>query len=803
MQAKSRLMGRTARLRTARGHGAAVLLFAMLAATPLSAQLVDLNVQPASPACDASVFHTDSFDTTANIDETIAALTTPVGAQVFWQLTPISDPMLATCTATAPGGFTNALSCNNGVDIALPVGATAAASVASTLPVTVTIDPIAGGETAGTVAFDLVAALADGTKDCHQIYKVVRNTPKKVFDLIFVLDRSGSMGAASGGGTRWTALRTGLETFKPFIETSAGAPTPAGSKFGVTFFHSVVDAATTALGNVLTGTAPSADFANLITMVGAQEPNGATAMGLGLKDALAKLTAPDHTKVVVLFTDGEQNVDPSVALNGQGFTNPTSPIIAANKVKICTIGIGSPSGTYLSTLQNLAANNGCSMLITDNGTSFTGDGVVPSDIGATFTNTIGAALAGNSPQPVASYAGPMVADPAAPVPVVLPTFDINQDTDNVMLSFTFSQKFETPQLLELVAGMTITRNGTPVLGEFAPMISGNFSDVVTLIARKDKGQAGNLAGNFTGDLSGTYEITLTLPRGFKSNLEYRLGVFTEDRNIETPRTLTPPITIVGQTLDVGVNLNYLTQGVEGATVVVRAFVPGADMGEVLSQGKPVPLSNTNDATNAGVLKYDQLAANDPAFLAQLALSPNAITMTDAGDGLYTGSFTVPDTVGVVQLVYDVAADSKIFGKVQRHWTESVYAGFNQIDMTKSGLSWRLDEAGLILTFTPVRPPSGKKVGPGNGGAFNFGDTKVVRIDDLQNGTYAFTLAIRDPKTPIKVSLFDKEIYNGPAGWGKKSPRSVFDMARESPWWLAILVLLIVLLVMLVRRRARP
>jgi len=324
-------------------------------------------------------------------------------------------------------------------------------------------------------------------------------------------------------------------------------------------------------------------------------------------------------------------------------------------------------------------------------------------------------------------------------------------------------------LLELMAGMTITRDGAPVLSEFQLMITGNFSDVLTLISRKPDTPS--------ADVSGTYEVTMTLPSGFKSSLEYRLGVFAEDRNVETRRTLTPAVPAVGHTVDVAVQLNYLNLGIAGANVVVRAFAPGADMGELLSQGNPVPLSSSTDATNAGIQKYDQLAANDPAFLAQLALSPNAIAMTDAGGGLYTGSLTVPDTVGVIQLVYDVAADSPVFGKIQRHWTESVYAGFNEVDLANSGLSWRRDEAGLILTFTPLRPPSGKK-----------------------DGTYDITLTTSDPKAPISVGLFGNEIYNGPAGWGKGPPRSVIEMALSWPWWLLILILLLLLLLLIWRRR---
>lgn len=694
-------------------------------------------------------------------------------------------------------GFATSYDCGNGLSIALPAGADEVTSVTSALPVLVSA---AAGSSPGTAQFSLTATEDGGAfHSCQNFYQIDMLQPKQPFDLVFVLDKSGSMDNASSVGTRWDALRTGVETFLPFIVQAADLPTPAGSRMGLTFFDSGVAAISTPMFDILSGPGtPSPEFNNISNLLNL-DPNGATAMGLGLQDGIAKANTPTNPKVVVLFSDGEQNRDPRIASDGCNYTSPNGPINptcpgADDAHQIVTVGIGSPIDPYYSTLVNLGENNSGSALFTDNGSVFSGTDVVPGDIGATFTNSIGAALEGNSPQQIA-YAGGLV-QPDLAVPNALPAFDVNRSVDAVTLSFAFGQRFKTPNLLELFGAMQIAHNGSNVTAEFRPVLFGNSSDVLTLV------RDARPAGGAPRDLEGSYDVTIQLPNSkYKPNLEFRMFAFAEDRRFRATATVDSAVPRVNAPINVDVQLSWLNLGLEGAEVVVRAFVPGADMGELLSGGAPVKLSEAPDAGNPGAQKYDQLVANDPGFLAALALSPNAIGMTDDGGGLYSGTFTLPDTVGAVHLVYDVAADTPdLHGKVQRRWYETIYARFDAIDMDNSDLvaSW-LDGNALQLDAT-FRRPSGALLGPGQINAFAIAGADVIERRDLQDGRYQFVIDVADADQEIKIALAGDEIYAGPAGWGK-GPRTTLErFLKNLSWWAILLILLLILLVVWLLRR---
>lgn len=338
------------------------------------------------------------------------------------------------------------------------------------------------------------------------------------------------------------------------------------------------------------------------------------------------------------------------------------------------------------------------------------------------------------------------------------------------------------------------RDGADVTAEFAPRIVGNYSDVLTLVDRAQQEDRRQLAGE--------YVVTLTLGERFERDLGYRLHVYADDERLEVDSKLSAPVVPVNGTVDVSVQLYWLNVPIEDATVSVRAFGPDTDMGEALSEGNAVEVSD--DDTNAGIQKYNQLAANDPAFLEKLKLSPNAIAMTHQGGGRYTGSYAVPDNVGVVHFVYDVSADSPLYGPVQRHWYESAYARYDSVDLSQSNLSSALVDGVLTLSFTPRRP-SGKLIGPGQGNSFVFDGVPVQEARDLQNGTYEFDLAGSDPDAPIKVVLLADEIYSGPAGWGDldDQDKTIIDVFKDLPLWIWILVILLLILVIafgLIRRR---
>ncbi|MDQ2088735.1 VWA domain-containing protein [Marimonas arenosa] len=776
-------------------------------ASAASGQLADLNLNdPGSPACVPTSTVTGTFDSGTALNENILALTNPAGEPVFWEVSfDPNAPSTVSCTASTAGTFVTGYSCDNGLEIALPAGATDLVSVSSAQPVTVTA-PVTATE--GVALFSLTATRdGGGFETCQMFYQIELLAPKKAFDLVFALDKSGSMSSASGSGTRWDALRTGVTAFLPFIEDAAGAPAPLGSRLGLTFFDSsVATPPTTAMFDILDGSGnPTPQFAGIVGVLAGTGPGGATAMGQGLQDGIAKANNASRPRVVVLFTDGEQNVDPEVALDGCGFENPASDINPPNCPateghKIITMGVGSPSGDYLATLANLAANNRGTHFVTDNGAAFNGPTPVPTDIGGVFSDSIGAALEDNSPQLIAKYGGTLQPDPAQPNE--LDAFVVNRQVDAVALSFALGQRFETPNLAMLAGGITISRDGADVTSQFQPRIYGNFSDVLTLVAPR------LVDGTAPRDLDGEYTVTITAPQnsGVKPSTPFRLYAYAEDRRFDATSDVGTNVRKVNDPVEVSVQLDWINLPIEDAQVVVRAFLPGADMGELLSAGDPIDTASVgNDGTpNAGVQKYDQLTATDPGFLAALALSPNAVAMTHQGGGRYTGDFVLPDTVGAVHLVYDVAGENAgLYGRIQRHWYETVYATWDEIDLAASELASKFEGDGLVLN-AKFRRPGGKLIGPGQVRGFSFDGATLDSARDLQDGRYEFVLAGAAADTPIKVSLGGETVYEGPAGWGKGPGRSIVQILQNLPWWgWLLLILLLFILLWILMRVLRP
>lgn len=771
-----------------------------LTAFPAKAQLVDMDLTGGGCPSTASA----TFDAGVAINEDIQALTPVIGSDVFWTLaTPSGDP--TSCTPSDDPADTANFVCDNGITVTRPVAVSGVLGdgVTSNDPVTVVSDATV---TPGEFTFSLTGLWTDGGaifNSCTIAYTVEVLEPKDPFDLVFVLDKSGSMNTSSGGDTRWDALETGVSAFLPFIAVAAADPTPSGSRFSMILFDGGIDGNSTPIFDILDGPAAADttdEFEAIETTLGGISPSGSTAMGAGLQEGIARSSDTSRPRVIVLFTDGEQNVDPEVTLDGCGFENPDSDINppdcpASDGFKIITVGIGGPSGDYLTTLQALASNNRGSMILTDNGSDFTGAGTVAGDIGGTFQNIIGDALLDNSPQLVAKYAGPVQdgSNPASAGP-----FRVNKKAEAVMLSFAFSQRAEVPNLAQLVGSINVMRDGTNVTQEFTPVINGNFPNVVTLIAPRQSARGG------MRDLSGEYTVGLgPVPDGYKPDLQYRMFAYVEERRFRANSTVDSVVHAAGDPVNVEVDLSYYGQPLDGAQVFLRVLSPDGDMGEVLS-GFSTDIGAQNEDDDIGVLKFNQLASSNPEFLAALALSENAIEMTANGDGNYSASFTLSENVGAVHLVYDVIAENEDhFGTIQRHWYETIYSRFDAIDLEQSALvsTWQDNQLLLDATF---RRPNSFLIGPGQARSFDFSGVDVVSRTDNLDGSYQFVLDTDDADIPIRISLAGETFYEGPAGWGEGPRGGILDMFMDLPWWKWVLLVLIVVIVLrLLRSFLRP
>ncbi len=756
MNGRTRLTTPGAPLRALR-----ILPLLLLSATGARAAVQDINIT-ACPS-DGTPYTIEAV-VGPELTEEIGVVTT--ATKVFWDfldapprptcslvLEPLDPPGCSIDPADCPAVcMTYSYTCN-GVTIKLPTGSPC--SVSRLAKVAVSGTPT----TRVSVSFRLLVTNDDeatpGT--CSRWYHLVI---KPRFDLVMVLDRSGSMSLPSTPTeSRWDVLKAAANGFTPMV-VSAAEP---GSRFGMTLFADSVLPNPFAPSDLIL---VNAGLARRVSDAMQQTPDGLTAMGAGLKNGMAKMTDTTRPRVVVLFTDGLQNQPPEVNLDGCGFSDGT-PIRSAcpstpaspSTVKIVTVGIGSPEADYLATLQNLANNNRGKAIITGNGTSFTGGGCT-GDLRFAFDCAIVPALSGSSPQMVASYTGTLSGA------VSLPPFDVNEHVAQLLIQLSFNRNFEPAELDQILEGLRVLRNGEDVTDFFEPVIVGDFTNSVLLRLRFGTG-----ATIDTGPSEGSYAVELTPVPDLPASLDYRVLVFADDHRLGMDWRVSPAAPRVGQPFRPTVSLTWLSRPVTDAAVEALILKPGDDLGDLLARDpRTVDPSQAPDAGSPGMQKYLELL-EDAAFLDRLVPKEQRVNLTHQGDGVYSAPYDPGDISGVYQVLYLVRADSG-FGKVQRQAVQSVYVRFGTIDLAASAVSTTLSDDILFLNFRP-RTTTGRFVGPANASAISVTGAGVTVLDitDHQDGSY--TLALDgDPGAEVSIGMLGEEIYRGPAvGFGPGGPSS--------------------------------
>ena len=642
------------------------------------------------------------------------------------------------------------------------------------------------------------------------------------FDIAFVLDRSGSMGTPTPDDiTRWQALKNSVNGFIPFIESIAGTST--SNRFGLTLFASEV-LSNEPFDNALTTINENTDVgSNVRTLLNDQEPSGTTAMGCGLKARIPsdmdvpeecgenainaeKMTDSERNRVVVLFSDGRQNREPRVNLDGETYSDGSNihliPPADEGSIKIVTVGIDVPSGDFLTTLQALATTeNGGTYISTADGCQFDPSDPDPEsddpdlcadDIEAAFDFAIAPALSNNSPQVVDARRGTV-----SVTPLTLPAFELNQGLKQLMIKVSFNREFRRGQWeQQLLSGIRVIKDGTDITDDYFEPI---FVDdpTRTVILKTNFKAIGNIvlesaeSGSTTIPSAGSYAIQLTKPTSIQEDLDYRVISYADDSRLGINWQVTPATPRVNQTLSPIVNLSWGGEPLTGATVEASVLGPNSDKGDLLARNPlKVDPSSAPDAGSPGYQKYLQLKQNDPEFLRQLAFNRNQLTLTDQGDGRYTGNINLGESSGIHQIAYRIhVEDPDSDSIIQRFALQSIYTRFGDIDIDASSVDTRVDGRTTIIDWRPITT-DGLFIGPDQGSGFSVDgdDISLNNVTDNQDGSYRLVLT-GNPNTPISFKVLDEEIYRGPAGQ--------FGRSTQVRLWFIILLIVLVLLLLII------
>lgn len=597
-------------------------------------------------------------------------------------------------------------------------------------------------------------------------------------DIVFVLDRSGSMNSLTSDTvtTRWAALTTAVNQMTALIPYYA----QPGSRFGLTLFATQAFDDTTAsfmyndptFHTGLIDIVPGPGLNTTVsTELGLQSPLGATAMGAGLQDGIHKMEDFSQPRVVVLFTDGRQNVNPMLEIDGCTYVNLTlefgdiqvntgcaAETLASDFVKIIAIGIGTPSGTYHTTLQKLATQNGGTYLATDNATTFS-EGCT-SSILLIWDCAVALVFYGDSPQMVSSHEGTLSNT------VTVPAFDLNKNVGQLLIKLSFSRKFEVPELSSILAGVRIMKDAIDITRFFQPVFPSDFTNSVLLrtnFFHRGEGETSSIAPE------GSYTVRMTAPANQSPDLGYRVVSYADDHRLNMDWRVSPVAPRVNQPFHPTISLSWRGNPLTNANVEALILRPGDDLGDLLAKHpQNVDPSSAPDAGSPGYQKYLHLLEKDPNFLAQLRPKEQWLVLAHQGDGRYSASYNPGDVSGIYQIEYRVRAEDAEFGKIQRQATQSVYTRFGDIDLDKSAVSTAVRDNNVTINLRPITI-DGRFIGPAQGSAFSLDGAgiRLKSITDHQDGSYTLVLE-GNPDTRVAIKLLGEEIYKGPASKiGKK------------------------------------
>jgi von Willebrand factor type A domain. len=730
------------------------------------AQHYDINL-PAAPPPTPPEYHFPFNQPIGGGAATIGVQTT--AATVVWDF------------STIPGGATleSDRFTFRGVTVQLP--ADASTNVSSAQNVVIEGTP----NQTGSFQFSLIVA------DANNLAVTATGTfevfIEQAVDVVLVLDRSGSMGAALGAGTRWSALRQSVQNFMLAYETLRPQ-----DRTSVTYYDTDLNPLSAVCPGLISNNSTPALSVQLAGELNspAYQPHGLTAMGLGLQNAQSKLTDATRSRNILLITDGEQNVNPKVNLNGQGYSDGSS---IPDGLRITTIGIGNPSGTVNTTLQNLAQATNGSYNITLDGNAFTFEGGnVLGDLSSGFGNNFMTMLQDNSPQMIDKTS---TAIPANNTPVTLQEFPLNKAVNKLLLEFVVPRSFEVPQLAQLLSRIRVTKDGSPVLNYAQPVWSGNYTNTILLVfdfkSRRGSQPPLNPEGKWSVAISDS-----TLRLGY-----CKLTSIADDHRLHIKRTWGNKNPKVQDDFPVTVHIDWLGLPVKDAKVDLLVMVPGKDLGQLLSEAANVQLSDSADAGSPGVQKFNHLLATDSSFRKALEATGTLVTLTQTGNGKYEGAFKNLPVAGMYRLVYRISSKDSAAGEFQRFVSESFYTSFSNVDLTKSNVTTVINDGQLVMNLKPITS-YGVLIGPAMGSAFSVTNPaiKIANVVDHQDGSYTITFEGNINDT-TSIQILGQTVHTGKlqdAGKGGSVIDKLHDWLRDHgiPVWLFWLVLLLLLILIL-------
>lgn len=490
------------------------------------------------------------------------------------------------------------------------------------------------------VNLNIIAGPNVGQTDIIKYRLPVLRDPVKV---ALVLDISGSMGWVIPGGTdiRWNVLKKAVELFVKNLEISQ----QTGDSIALTYFTTdlVTPNFPLDIGFIdITEKDANPTTTDTITKdMNSRGPLYATAMGKGLLDGKNKLDNNDPIgarKIVLLFTDGLQNVHPLVKSDGRTFSNVPDilndcPCSVMDSIYYYSIGLGSSTLVPAILSQISDANGGMALSIT------TGADTEP-EIHNFFQNQFTNMLEGGSPQIVGRKIGNLSSGDKTY------KFNINNVVSRVFFELIHDEGADIN--ISIKKGeLELDNQFTEITGDFYKLLNLEFPII------NDEVIYGG----------GEWEVTVS---GSSADKFY-LTCFTDDHFLKYPSNLNASIYKTGDTIKFNSTLKYAGAPLisQNDSVSVILIKPGDDIGHLLATYETQLTEDLVDYTDDAQNKLVTLLNNDESFFSALLPKEQIIKLENNGNGNFSGFYTNTDLTGVYQTIFLIKGEIPSIGKFER------------------------------------------------------------------------------------------------------------------------------------------